>query len=599
MKGIVEAEAAFLLKRLRKKLSDLSISIRITLFYLVVLISSVVVSNTLYQEIYSNIALKKVSDVSAQTLYSIKANINLLISNINSYSKMILSDNNLQSLLRDGDIYSDLNAQGRVGNYLYKMLQEVPAISSVFIFDGNGNEFSVYNENSYTFLLRSVAEARWYQRVLRQRGAYILLLNGGGAFKQEQDNNFISMIRLIRDINTTEPRGILVMNISEAAFQDAYGNIASNYTTGVVILDENNQSIIQEDEFDKEDIRTLDDTFRDRRQGSAVKWVKGGEYLVSYLAQERYNWKLYSFIPVQGLSNETSSAAYVGFAIILINSLILFVGTILTSRMVTIPIKKLLRSMKGVEKGEFKEVEISAGDNEIGKLRDGYNMMIREIQNLIHRVIEEQRIKRRAELNVLQAQIKPHFLYNTLDSINSLAMLGQTEEVCNIVEALGSYYRISLSKGREVITIGEEIDMVRNYLKIQKIRYGDMFHVCFETDPQCNPYRILKLVLQPLVENALYHGIRAKGENGTITIRSELQGDMVRIVVEDDGVGMTEEDIRMFTEQKAGFGKDGFGLRGTIERLRIFYGLEDIVQIDSRKDCGTRISICVPAVAND
>jgi two-component system sensor histidine kinase YesM len=272
----------------------------------------------------------------------------------------------------------------------------------------------------------------------------------------------------------------------------------------------------------------------------------------------------------------------------------MFIGTIFTSRIITIPIKKLLKSMKGVQKGEFKEVDIHAGSNEIGQLRDGYNIMIYEIQQLIDRVITEQKIKRKAELNVLQAQIKPHFLYNTLESINSLILMEETEAACNVVDALGSYYRLSLSKGKEVITIKEEIEIVKNYLDIQQIRYADLFSVNYKLDERAESFKILKLVLQPLVENAIYHGIRVKGERGIITIETKYIKDYIQITVEDDGVGMFEEDIRRIMDNSAYKGVAGFGLRGTIERLRIFYGVYDCFRIESVIGLGTKITISVP-----
>ncbi|KNY27809.1 sensor histidine kinase [Pseudobacteroides cellulosolvens] len=221
-------------------------------------------------------------------------------------------------------------------------------------------------------------------------------------------------------------------------------------------------------------------------------------------------------------------------------------------------------------------------------------MMIYEIQQLIDRVITEQRIKRKAELNVLQAQIKPHFLYNTLESINSLILMEETEAACDVVDALGSYYRLSLSKGKEVITINEEIDIVKNYLNIQQIRYADLFSVQYKLDERAGSFKILKLVLQPLVENALYHGIRVKGEHGIISVETEYLQDFIRIKVEDDGVGMSEECIRRILDDSSDTGVSGFGLRGTIERLRIFYASDDCFRIESVIGLGTKITILIP-----
>jgi two-component system sensor histidine kinase YesM len=223
-------------------------------------------------------------------------------------------------------------------------------------------------------------------------------------------------------------------------------------------------------------------------------------------------------------------------------------------------------------------------------------MMIREIQNLIKSVIAEQKTIRKAELNVLQAQIKPHFLYNTLDSINSLALSGRINEVCDLVDALGGYYRHSVSKGREVITLREELDIVKNYLKILKVRYEDMFEVNYNIGESCLDTKILKLVLQPLVENALYHGIRAKGVPGSININIMKEAQQVCICIEDNGVGMSDNEIQKILDSKVGSAESSFGLRGTIERLRIYCNNEDTFRLYSEKGKGTKIIILLPLV---
>lgn len=595
MREVLKVKAQGYLKIASGKISDLKISARLALFYLLILIASMTLSNILYQEIYSNITLNKVSEVSVQTLYSIRANLNLMINNINNYSKIILSDNDVQSLLRNGNIYSDLDAQGRVSNFLYKLIQDEPSILSVYLFDNEGHKYSVNNQSSLKFLPARIEMINWFGEVYNKKGNYILRLNGGGAFRHDPDVNFMSMIRQIRDINTTRPIGVLIINISEDAFKNSFSNIVNNYATGIAILDEKNDSIVKLKDIDKNEINNLIKGFENTESGFKLKKLKNVSYLVSYLAEQNYNWKIISLMPASLLSSETAAPGVAGFAIILVNSLILFFGSVFVSRMFTIPIKKLLKSMKGVEKGEFREVDIRAGHNEIGMLRDGYNKMINEIQELIKSVIEEQKIKRKAELDVLQAQIKPHFLYNTLGSINSLALMGKSEDVCNIVDALGNYYRLSLSKGKEIITIGEEIDIVRNYLTIQQARFGDIFSVRYDLDDRCTDHKVLKLILQPLVENALYHGIRSKGEPGTISISSRLSEDHILLMIEDDGIGISEAELSKILSSRIGSDSSSFGLRGTIERLRIYYGYEDAFSIESEINIGTKITIKIPA----
>jgi two-component system sensor histidine kinase YesM len=327
---------------------------------------------------------------------------------------------------------------------------------------------------------------------------------------------------------------------------------------------------------------------------SKVQIIDKREYLKSYINLNRYNWKFISLVPFKEMKGEWEAFNLITFLIIFINGIMLFIGSILISRTITNPIKKLIKSMRGIEKRKFKMVHIKTGNDEIGKLKEGYNIMIQEIQKLIQQTVEEQRIKRKAELNVLQAQVKPHFLYNTLDAMGYLALSGKSEELYESLEALGSYYRTSLSKGQEVITIKEEIDIVKSYLILQKLRYGKIFDVTYEIDESSYEYKIPKLVLQPLVENSIYHGIKPKGEVGVIKICVKTEDEQIVLSVEDDGVGMSEEALKSIKLDTIDSNSSSFGLKGTIKRLQLFYGITDIYNIESKKRYGTKIDIIIP-----
>jgi two-component system sensor histidine kinase YesM len=322
-------------------------------------------------------------------------------------------------------------------------------------------------------------------------------------------------------------------------------------------------------------------------------------FLVSTVTSEESYLRFVSVIPFNEVMNESQMFDLIAFTIILLNSIFLFIGTIFITRLITVPIKKLIESMKKVEVGEFSEVYIQSGDDEIGELRDGYNAMISEIRNLIQKIMIEQKIKRKAELNILQEQIKPHFLYNSLDAIAYMAVTGKGEEAYNLIMALSNYYRTSLSKGSEVITISNEVEIVRNYLTIQKVRYPNMFSDEYEIDESVSEVKIVKLILQPLVENALYHGIKPKGESGNIKISIKKEDKCIKLSVEDDGVGMNEEKLREINSSELEGNISSFGLRGTIERLKIFYGRENIYEITSREGYGTKINITLPINLED
>jgi len=579
------------------------LAFKIPFAYFLVILLTVGLSYLVLNQISTKSAQKKINEASLQTITSIQTNVDLMIENVNNYSKMIFSDHNLQNLLRQGDVYANLQTQSKVSAYLYNLMQAVPIIDSVNIFDNSGHRFSVGTQELPIFMDADIEDASWYEEVVRNKGKYILRLNGSGDFAEgNDDENFVSFIRLIRDIDDTSPLGVLVINIKDDAFVQAYSNLLDHNSFEIAILDENNQIIVadstedQSDAVYKEILTTnrelLGQHFQQSRSGFLTVSSNSQKYTISYLSGGESNWKFVSITPYNTTDSRNKSLVLLALILLIINGSIFFVSSFIISRSIINPIHKLLRSMNKAPSGNFMKVNVERNIYEFEQLFNGYNQMIEEMNDLLTRIIEEQKTIRKAELNTLQSQIKPHFLYNTLDSITSLALSGLNDQVCEMIEALGNYYRMSVSKGLDVITVGEEIEMVRNYFKIQNVRYQDVFKAQFDIEEDCCQFPIPKLVMQPLVENSLYHGIRAKGTKGTIRISARHIGDGVKISISDDGVGMSEEEIVRILERKDQ--SKSFGLWGTMERLRIFYGNKDCINIESEPGKGTTITIIIP-----
>lgn len=587
--------ADFLLKYWKGlSLSDLKIRTKINLFYLLLLLFSLAISNYLYQRFYDSITSQKVSEVSVQMLYLINQNLNSIIDTANRQSKLILANSDVQELLNNPHKVNDPYFRRRLETSLYSYMEAVPTISGIYLFDKYSREFSIDKKQLKKLNIFVLNQADWFPEVTRLKGAYLLRLNAGGIFKQQEKDNYISLIRIINDINTQAPIGVLILNIQGKEFEESFEKIGNEYNTEIAIFNENDWEVINNHKLNKLYLTELLHKFRDKPFGSFVQKQADRKYLVSFLHVERYRWKIVSILPFSELSDQLKAFNLVVFILLAFNSLLLFSGSLFLSQMIATPVKKLLNSMKQVEKGEFEKVNISIGNDEFGQLQNGYNMMIEEIQKLIERVVNEQKTKRKAELDVLQSQIKPHFLYNTFDSISALALAGRNEDVYKVMKALGGYYRTSLNQGDEIIKIAEEIDLVKNYLIIQKFRYGDLFAAEYDLDPEAGEYKVLKLVLQPLVENAIYHGIKPKGEPGSIKIKTKLIGDKIQLIVQDDGVGFSETELERIEAKSVSGVNKSFGLRGTIERLRIFYGAEVGYQIETQKGSGTQITITIP-----
>lgn len=293
-------------------------------------------------------------------------------------------------------------------------------------------------------------------------------------------------------------------------------------------------------------------------------------------------------------NNKQARMLYILVAAILI--LAVFAISSILSREITKPLRRLSESMSRVEKGEFDRANVDVTmENEIGSLGKSYNLMTERIHTLMEENVYEQKQKRKSELKALQAQINPHFLYNTLDSIIWMSEAGQSDEVVEMTSALAKLLRQSISNDHEQVELGQEMEYVKNYLTIQKMRYQDKLEYTIEVDPQVRHVMIVKLVLQPIVENAIYHGIKYKGSKGTLRIRAFAESEDVCIVIEDNGIGMDDTALNIiFDETQKIHKQNGVGVPNVQKRLKLYYGDKYGITYESKVGIGTRATIRIP-----
>ena len=328
-------------------------------------------------------------------------------------------------------------------------------------------------------------------------------------------------------------------------------------------------------------------------------------FVTSVMEEVVQNYVLYEVNRTEG-QYQAMREGYVRwqiFSIILIFSAVAFsvVAAWGLSRSIYTPIKKLHDVTTTITKNDLQALMTSDNVDEITELGMSFNIMIGKIKELLDSKIKEQENLKRAELRALQAQINPHFLYNTLDTIIWMAESKKTDHVVEIVTALSSFFRISLSKGMDWITISEEVERIRSYLTIQKMRYHDILDFKIEVDDDVAENTILKLILQPLVENALYHGIKNKRQGGTISVRARRNGeDEVLLEVEDDGIGFTPEKLAQLRAELEDNGDDiklesGFGIGNVNKRIRLYYGKLYGLSVQSEYTTGTCVTLVIPA----
>ncbi|MBX4259358.1 sensor histidine kinase [Clostridium estertheticum] len=578
--------------KIMEKFKDCKIGTKIIIYYFIISVISITLSTFIYQNINKRIMTKKVSEMAVQTLQTIDSNLKLLIYTVNNESKILLSNLKFQNILKNGDERFNYNSQTAVNRYLTEFIQSNMSILSVYVFDNYGNRYFVDKKVYKSFSLNDIKNTYWYDELQKAQGGYIIKLNGGGLFNQA-DQKFISFIRIINDLESQKPTGIMVINIPEDAISNSFKNITGNNDVDIMLKDENDNDIIHSKELTEYSIsEDIKKNLKNEGKGDHYYFtekVNGNNYIISYL-KNNLNWTIISKVPFSEISKQSNIYMLVILGMLLLSGIMSFLGLILVSSSITRPIDKLIKSMRAVENGEFKKVSVGTGNDEIAKLKNVYNTMIYKIENLIEQIMLEQKIKRKAELNVLQAQIKPHFLYNSFDAISCLALEGKNDDVYKIIKALGNFYRTSLSNGREVISVREELETVKSYLTILQIRYENLFVINMDIDDRCDEYKILKLVLQPIVENSIYHGIKPSRRMGNIFISTSLKNDHVELIVGDDGVGISEDKLNSIRKLNT----EGIGLRGTMERLNIFYNGKSKLEVESKLGFGTKVTIRIP-----
>ena len=315
-------------------------------------------------------------------------------------------------------------------------------------------------------------------------------------------------------------------------------------------------------------------------------------------------WKLVGVVPAETLRDNYSQLLLFALFIVSFSIFLLVFVNLRLSEWITAPMKKLDHAVRELEKG-VESVDFNVdGPYEVEHLSHSVQSMISTMRHLMEDVLRQEEEKRRSELDVLQSQINPHFLYNTLDSVVWMTENGRTQEAVVMLTALARFFRISLSKGSNIIPIGDEIEHARNYLTIQKMRYKNKFSADISVEPGVEKLYTIKLIIQPILENAIYHGMEYADGDGEIHIRAFREEETVVIEVEDNGPGMSEEIVEQLLKPTRDVSVpkakgSGIGFRNVHQRIQLTFGSAYGLTIRSEPDNGTVVRICLPVLEEE
>lgn len=441
----------------------------------------------------------------------------------------------------------------------------------------------------------SVKELSWYQEAVAAEGRAVISSSHVQNAIQGSYDWVVTLSRNISPLEKTESGGVFFVDLNYSAISDLCERLSLGSRGYIYILDEGGSIVYHPQQqliysgMKQELISEVMNT-----EASSFLTEDGRLYTIS--RSKETGWIVVGVSLESELMRRVDAALKIYLLIAAGLFTVALVLAYLLSDEITKPIKALEHSMKEVEKGNFAHAALAVRDgNEIGNLSRSFNIMTEEIQNLIEQRDKEQQIKRRSELRALQSQINPHFLYNTLDSIIWMAEWGKNQEVVRMTSSLAKLLRRSISNEQEAVTVAEETEYTKTYLTIQKMRYKDKLEYEILVDPEVMQEKVIKLILQPLVENAIYHGIKYKEGKGMIRIRGFRQGECLILIVQDDGKGM-EADIlaHIFEKHTRDTRSNGVGLNNVNERIQLYYGEDYGISFKSSPGKGTEAIITLP-----
>lgn len=521
----------------------------------------------------------------------------------------ILVYNNLSDYIAFNQPISDV----LIGDYdeIFSMYEQYtatvdPVLSSLKYFNPNINQITIYLDKNIVKhditvdSLHAIEGKEWY-------GKYKDALNQKVKWIIDGKNKTSFSARTMPIMEQNQQRGILYLDVNYNTLFSGFDDISRD-GYGLYVVDKDGNILFEKSTFPKKDNKKNNKALKKHNKNEKLSFKelekkmadqkkgKKSNYLIVSTDTGVDNWRVIAYQPQKMLAREVQTLVLLIFGIIAICIITSVVASMAFSRFVVRDIKRLRDNMQAVEEGNMELMVTSEAGDEVGSLIRGFGSMLGEINRLIHEVYESKLTQRKSEMTALQAQINPHFLYNSLSLINWKALEAGQQDISKITLALSSFYRTSLNRGKNVLTIEKEIENMKSYLAIQLCMHDNDFDVIMDIDETILPYQTLNLLLQPLVENAIDHGIDLKEEGrGYIKIIGRKDDKNIYLTVEDNGVGIEPEILSSILEFKT----KGYGVRNVNQRIRLYYGEEYCLKIESEAGKGTKCTINIPQVLQE
>ena len=562
----------------------------------VLILSAVVIVTGVSMKFTNTSIFENSSEYTHTIIQQMNQNIDSYIDYMENIAYLISSNEDVQDYLFDEKI--DNEGRYRILNQLQTILDSRSDIRNVGIISKNGRMLINDGSKSVNQDL-DLNTQEWYATALEKPNGPILTSSHLGNFTSRERPWVITLSRGIRDRSGSgEKEGVFFIDLNYSAISELCDQSTVGTKGYAFILDAKGNIVYHPqqqqlyNELQTENISLIMDTDED----TVLTGTGNDGKLYSISRSGKTGWTVVDCTSVRELLRKSRQAqsVYVLTAIILVIVALLF--SRFMARSITLPIQKLRDSMKKVQEGDFSVSDVVVDSkNEIGSLTKSFDVMTHRIHELMEQNVHEQEEKRKSELKALQSQINPHFLYNTLDSIIWMAEGKKNEEVVLMTASLARLLRQSISNEDEVVPIANEVEYARGYLTIQKMRYKDKLEFQIEVDSSILYIPLIKLVLQPIIENAIYHGLKYKESKGLLIVKGFMKDGNAVLQVIDDGVGMDEETLaHIYDKHKVNYHSNGVGVYNVQKRLKLYYGEDYGITYTSELGKGTTATITIP-----
>nr|WP_246311002.1 sensor histidine kinase [Paenibacillus xylanilyticus] len=513
------------------------------------------------------------------------------------HTGIVEPDNDLNQVRAQDQLYG-------IKQYLQGFTTLYPEIAGIVLVNGNGNYIS--NE-MYPRTNQSLIQEEWYKSAAGKAGIFTVLGQPSQrnitTHVRYKDSEIVSVARSITDETSGRVLGVIMIDLKLRTVSQAARDVTLGKSGYVMVTDAEGRSVYMPDNPLVEQIPSA--WFQSGDSGTFNGEVQGKELLFMYQSSAFTGWRTVGVFPARETIAEVRQIQFYVVSFVFVVCLFGLSASLRFSSSIAQPIFRLMSYMRRAETGNLRSGRWSDRADEIGMLGRSFNRMLAQIRQLMSLNELRERQKREAEMRSLQEHIKPHFLYNTLDTIHWMARKKGVDDVSEMVGALSRLFRIGLSKGNDYIPLHSEIEHISSYLQIQQTRYRDRLQCELIIPEELRELFVLKLLLQPIVENAIYHGIKARRGPGTIRIEAKIADGKLSLTVQDNGAGMSSERLRemigllhapleSMETQEAGQGGKSYGMLNVQARLQLSFGEEYGIRLDSKEGEGTCVTIIQP-----